>query len=337
MPTIKEISKAAGVSPSTVSIVLRGKAEERSISKATQIKVLEEARNLGYQLNVSARRLRSGAKESLVISVFWASDFRAQMMARFLNGLQNGVLKYGKPCEIIIHPYQNDMLYRSLSQLEMCNAAIICNASDTDMKFLHSEDFNPNPNVPIVLYNRASSKFCTVNIDDCLMGSMAADIFHARKHKHVALLATEAIFPGITFRIDGFTRRAEEYGLSVNLIHQNNSMAGGYQGGLAICDMIPLPDCVFCLSDAMAIGALRAFNQNKVHVPEDIEIICIGNNNPEWDEYASVSLSAIQLPMEKMAEACIEQVFNVLEGKTEAPYSINMSVSYIERESCGRI
>ena len=53
MATIKDVAKQAGVSVTTVSIIINGKAEERKISAATQERVAEAMRDLGYQPNLS--------------------------------------------------------------------------------------------------------------------------------------------------------------------------------------------------------------------------------------------------------------------------------------------
>ena len=81
MVTIKQIAQEVGISSSTVSIVLGGKAAERKISTATQEKIFAAAARLGYQPNMAARSLRggSGANE-LVVAMFWAQDFRASMV-----------------------------------------------------------------------------------------------------------------------------------------------------------------------------------------------------------------------------------------------------------------
>ena len=81
MVTIKQIAQEVGISSSTVSIVLGGKAAERKISTATQEKIFAAAARLGYQPNMAARSLRggSGANE-LVVALFWAQDFRARIV-----------------------------------------------------------------------------------------------------------------------------------------------------------------------------------------------------------------------------------------------------------------
>jgi LacI family transcriptional regulator len=333
MVTIREIAEAAGVSISTVSIVLGGKAAERSISVPTQEKVNEAARRLGYLRNVSARRLRIQSSDTTVIAVFWASDFRAPMMVRFLRGLQTGILNCNRKCELVIHPYHNDSLRDSLTTLGMCNVAIICNASAIDMEFLETYSFP----VPIVLYNRHSDKFCTVNVDDILMGQLPAQIFSARNHKNAVLLTSASVFPGMDDRVNSFIQTAEDAGVSVQVITEENSMSGGYQGGLAISDLSPTPDCVFTISDYMAIGALRAFYQRGVRIPDELELISIGNGDRELEEFAYISLSIVHLPMEKMAESCLNLALDLLDHQIEPPHSIELPIVYRERESCGRI
>ena len=51
MATIKDVAKSAGVSVTTVSIIINGKSEERKISAATQERVQDAMRELGYQPN----------------------------------------------------------------------------------------------------------------------------------------------------------------------------------------------------------------------------------------------------------------------------------------------
>lgn len=331
MTTIKELAKEVGLSPSTVSIVLSGKSEERKIPYPTQKKVLDAARRLGYLPNISARRLRIQPAESLIIAVFWASDFRAPMMVRFLRGLQEGSLQCNKKCEFVIHPYQNNTLSESLLAIGMCNAAIICNASSADIAFLESHSFP----VPLVLYNRHSEKFCTVNVDDARLGSLPAEIFISHRRRRAAILTSESIFAGMDIRVENFIRTAEKSGMIVQKIIRENSMRGGYEGGQAICGMDPLPDCVFCISDYMAIGAMRAFHQAKLALPTDLELISIGNGDRELEEYAITSLSVVHLPMEKMAQACLQLVMDLLAGTVDPPHSIELPVIYRPRESCG--
>ena len=335
IPTIKVLAEYVGVSPSTVSIVLRGEASERKISQSTQDKIWEAVHELGYQPNISARRLRNRSSErTQIIAVFWASDFRAPMMVRFLRGLQSGILKSHEKCDIIIHPYKNDALFKefSLKNINMFNAAIICNASQADMDFLEDTEFH----IPIVLYNRKSKNFCTVTVDDTKLGSIPAEIFAARGHHRMAVLSSASVFSGMTVRTQSLLDAWAQKHLEVcAFIEQDNSMTGGYDAAKKILELPQLPDCLFCVSDAMALGALHAFWKAGIRIPEDMEIISVGNGDKEQEEYSCPSLSVVHLPMEKMAEACLQLLWDLSNNVIESPHSMELPIDYVQRESCG--
>ncbi|NLM61730.1 MAG: LacI family transcriptional regulator [Clostridiales bacterium] len=335
MPTIKEIASITGYSASTVSIVLSGKAKERKIPQATQEKIIKTARELGYTPNISARRLRNiSASQKLVLAVFWANDFRAQMVVRFLRGLQNEVAESGTECEIIIRPYANGTLSEaaSLKEMNMFNAAIICNASAADIEFLENTRFP----IPIVLYNRNSERYCTVNVDNSKLGSLAAEIFLSHGKKNPAAITSEPVFSDMDLRIESFFYSFRKANISKRtVIYQENSMKGGYRAAKQLAESGELPDCLFCASDALAIGALKAFNQCGIRVPEDIELISVGNGEQELEEYASSALSVVYVPMEEMASFCFRILLDVISGKVHPPYSVILPVKYIPRESAG--
>lgn len=69
MVSIKDIAKALSVSPSTVSLVLTGKAKERRISEALTQKILAKAADLGYQPNRAAVSLRTGKSRTIGLIV----------------------------------------------------------------------------------------------------------------------------------------------------------------------------------------------------------------------------------------------------------------------------
>lgn len=135
--TIKDIAEKAGVSVATVSFVLNDKCVEKKISKATQEKVWETVRELGYQPNVLARTLRSDLEESnkYYITIFWTTDKRDRIMIRFLRGLQEEILRKKLNCEITIKPYENNHLQEAMTDrtLKMCHGIILCNASEKDI------------------------------------------------------------------------------------------------------------------------------------------------------------------------------------------------------------
>ena len=107
-----------------------------------------------------------------------------------------------------------------------------------------------------------------------------------------------------------------------------------YEGALQLCSLEVLPDCLFCASDNIALGALKAFHQKGVRIPEDIEIISVGNGNPDQQEFAIPSLSVISLPMEDMAAACLRTVYTFLSTGEYNTSTTEFPIHYVPRESC---
>lgn len=333
MVTIKDVATAAQLSPSTVSIVLKGNGDARKISKKTQQKVLETARALGYTPNTQAKILRGGTPANAVITLFWATDIRVHILSRFLNGLQSALLERQYPCELQIHPYKINFLQEALSPRTLLgsNGMIICNPSEIDMEYLEQAQFQ----IPAVLYNRYSKHFDTVNMDDKTIGALPAQIFARHGKKRPALLKAPATFNGMNIRTNIFEFETTQAGMEPPVsIPVSDSMRGGYEGALKLCNIHPLPDCLFCTSDAIALGALKAFYENHVETPKQLELISVGNGNIDHQEFSIPSLSVIQLPMEQMAASCLQIVYERLTSYSFQTNSTQFPVVYVARESC---
>lgn len=333
MVTIKDIAKYTELSPSTVSIVLRGLSEKRNISDATKKKVLDAARTLGYTPNMQSKLLRSNLPNLPVITLFWDSSTRQYILTRFLKGLQDSIINNGYNYDLLVKPFSIDHLEESITARTLMgsNGIIICNTSEKDMEYLENADLS----VPIVLYNRDSSKYPTVTMDDEEIGSLAAQVFVRHGKKHPVILSSKANFPGMTVREKAFSKA---FGLKpasgAKTFLVEDTPTGGYNGALDIIGKKPLPDCILCSSDNIAYGALKAFYDKGIKLPGQIELISIGNGNREHEEYSIPSLSVISLPMEAMADACLARITRAITDMNLTPDTRVFHAEYIARESC---
>lgn len=332
MATIKQIAEKTGYSQSTVSIVLRNRAEERKIPEKTQRIILQAAKELNYQPSMAARRLRSGEQdESLQIALLWAQDFRASMMVRFLKGLRSGIEKMQLKIHLTVIPYSTGELEKEklLRSRNGYHGAIICNASEEDMKFLHTARLP----VPVVLYNRESEQYSTVCMDNAGIGQMAAEILKQGGSRRVQMFASAAKFPGAEKRDAAFEQRAKELGLEVMPVIFCESSRE--QGRSIVINLSKenLPDGIFCGSDAIALGVLRGLHEKNVACPQRVKVLAVGNGEPEAAAFSVPSLSVISLPMEEMAEECLKMLADTLTGVQSGISSRELPVRMILRES----
>lgn len=326
MASIKDVAQLAGVSFSTVSIIVNGKAAERKISAETQQRVLDAMRQLQYRPNIAAKKLKEGDKDKLVVALFWTFDFRRAMLARFLSELLKRVQESDTQIEIVVYPYTNRELYKeqALLQGNQFHVAIIANASDEDMEYLESIQSM----VPIVLYNRLSDKYSSVNILDEEIGRKAAEHLYEQGYRHPLIVTSETKFAGMAGRESSFVDRMAELGgvlLPEPLVAADNSVEGGVELGQELLKggLLEQTDALYCASDALALGLVHSLTEAGIRVPEQVAVLAVGNGNPHYSAYSNPPLTVVNVPMEEMARGCIDLVEKALhanEYKAERLY-----------------
>lgn len=325
MATIKQIAEKAGVSLSTVSIVLRGNARERHISEATEQLVRQTAAELGYQPNLAARRLRDGERSPTFIALYLSDDFRTPMMLRFLTGLRYEMKRYSD-CELVIRLYEPGCLARDTGPevMRLFHAAIICNATESDLQDLEAS----HPRIPVVLYNRSSPSFPSVEMDHAAIGQLMAQVFASHGRKTAVWLASEAPYAYQCKRRDAFLEEARSLGMEATVLTQPDGMYYGDQAAQYLLET-GLPDCIAAASDQLAIGLLHRLRG--VDIPRELELISVGNGDRQLQQFTQPALSVIDLPMEDMARRCFGLIMECLAGRT--PASEIMPVRFVGRET----
>lgn len=320
MSNIKDVAAKAGVSMSTVSIILNGKSEERKISKETQQKVYKAIKELNYQPNLSAKRLRS-SNEKKIIALFWTTDFREVMLARFISGLHQQIQQLGLNYDIIIYPYENDKLYKekSLQGSSNFHGAIIANASEKDLEYLHTFQ----PLIPIVLYNRELENYSGIIVDDERIGKQAAVL--CKNMDSVGIVKAPYVFEGMKIRDGSFLSQINKYDINSKIYEiKRNSMDDAYELAKNI-DFQSL-DALFLPSDHIAYGIMHYCYQNNIKIPDDISLIAVGNGLTQYAKYSNPSLTVIEIPMEDMASRCLTMINQLFKDSTLIKEKIDPSV-----------
>lgn len=327
MVTIKQIAQKTGYSLSTVSIVLRGIAEERGIPQSTRDIILDKAREMGYQPNVAARRLRNDELDKKNIAIFWSTDFRSALVAQFIQGIQRFITDTNSDIEAVICPYKPDKLSDAATQkiLNMYAGALICTASKEDLS--HIETLSTI--CPIVLYNRTSEKFPSVSVDNKGIGHFAAQKLIENHCRRIIIVTDRSNLIYQQERIQGFLDECVSAGLTPQILYADSpsieegricahklSAAGEHCG-------------VFSCSDQLAFGLMSELTVSGIRIPEDIEILTIGTSTPALYQCFSPSLAAIKVPITDMAYTCAQQLNELITSRTIQEKRITIPFSWI--------
>ena len=178
MATIRDVAARAGVSPTTVSIVMNGRAREKRIPDATVERVTSAMRELGYSPNLTARRLRTNEARKPIIAFYWPLDYRTNMLGSFLSGIKESLAERGYECELVVQTYENDKFEKAAAPIVQnnYNGVLVGAASPSDLQYLETLD----PPMPVVLINRESNRFSTVGANSGNMGLQAASLIRQR-------------------------------------------------------------------------------------------------------------------------------------------------------------
>jgi DNA-binding LacI/PurR family transcriptional regulator len=312
---INEIAEKLGMSVSTVSIVLNGRGDDLRISKTTQKRILDYCKELNYQPNIYARRLRASGREETppVIALFIPMQTNGIMIGRFLNGMQSIPEISTHKIEIILQPFNNNQLSTCAAMITRnhYSGAIIVGMSTKDEKFIYNTDFN----IPIVLLNRSCRRHSVVCVDNDYIGRIAAELFQRTGHNRVAMVLPEEQTGPLNQRSTSFQKKCRELKLYLpeqNIIRDDMTYSGGKRAieRLLAGRKEDFPTAIFFLESSMAIGSLPVFHEAGIQIPRDVQLLSYGDNGQE--QVTIPSLSSIRMPTEDMSSSCIRILLKFL-------------------------
>ncbi|MBI3973396.1 MAG: LacI family DNA-binding transcriptional regulator, partial [Chloroflexi bacterium] len=113
-PTYRDIARLAGTSQATVSLVLNNRDTKVGISAATRQAVLAAARQLGYTLDLGARRLRhresGAAAPEITLAILRPAGTPVGLTARLIEAATAALAQHAPSAQLVIEEYQPDRL-----------------------------------------------------------------------------------------------------------------------------------------------------------------------------------------------------------------------------------
>lgn len=105
----------------------------------------------------------------------------------------------------------------------------------------------------------------------------------------------------------------------------------GYQCALALLAAKVPFTALIAFNDVTAIGAIRAFREAGLRVPEDISVV--GFDDIESAGYLTPSLTTLRQPLEQMGELAAEHLIGIIDRGEQPLSEVLVDPALIERES----
>lgn len=311
---IKDIAKVAGVGVSTVSRVLN---DQPDVSQATKEKVLKVIEDLNYVPNNSARNLKRNKTNH--IGVFVIGEY-STFLSEVIEAVEKKVSAAGYTLVIHFQQGHESMLEKAIQfTLEKRLVGLIYLGGILDKK---DEGFLKQLNIPVVFGSTVidteldKNLYNSVTIDNYTASCSAVEALIQKGHKRIGLISVSGNDPVATRRQLAYCQTMKKYDLEIKdtyIAYGNFSMKSGYEAGLLLKDTDIT--ALFSVADMMAIGALKAFSDHGIKVPEDISMI--GFDGLELTDFTVPSLASVEQPSLTMGTYVADLIIQKMTDETK--------------------
>jgi len=329
--TMIDIARAAGVSKSTVSLVLRGsdlvKAETRGRVDAT-------IERLGYVYNRGAANLRASSSSFVGMVI---SDLTNPFFAELAVGIESALYALGF---VPILANTNEDVERQayvLRSLREHNVAgiIMSPARGADAWTLANQLPSTMPTI-ITMRRIVSSPFPYIGPDNRAGSREAVAHLLRLGHRRIAYLGGDEKITTQVERAAGWQDALAAAGIP----HEEGLMfpapptrAGGRDAlGRALALPKP-PTALFCYNDIVAMGATRELAMRGLVPGRDVAVV--GFDDIAEAEHNAPPLTTVSADTRQMGARCAESLLRLIRGDDPQGLSYAGRTRLVVRESCG--
>src|SRR5690349_9984753 len=303
-PRLGDVAAAAGVSPATVSLVLRGVAGP---SAATRERVLEAAAELGYRPDRAASLLASRRSRLVGVVMEIANPFHAQVV----EDVQDAADRHGYDLVLSAVTRARDERRAVETLLDSRCEALILIGPRAPAEHLAELDRQ----LPVVALGRP-------------VPSAAVDVIRAADDEGVALAVDHVVGLGHrrityvdggrgtipTLRRRGYQRAMRAHGLDahVHVMRGGNTEESGARAARAVLGAAQAPTAMLTFNDRAAMGLIDALIRGRVDVPGAVSVV--GYDDSPFARLAHIDLTTVSQNTPELTEHAMAAVVERLDG-----------------------
>jgi DNA-binding LacI/PurR family transcriptional regulator len=321
------------LSPATVSVVINDSPAAKAIPQRTKDRVLKAAREFNYRPNFIARSL--SLKRGFTVGVL-LPELSEGYAAAVMSGVEDQLLREGYFYFVASHRGRADLIEEY--PLMLIDRAV-------EGLILVNTPLSRPPSVPAVSISghRKVKGVINVGVDNEKGAFLAMEHIGKLGHKNIAFFKGHPGSADTTYRWNGVCRAASALGIRIQPELTVQLQAGascpgpsvpeeGYESAQALLATGRPFTALMAFNDISAIGAVRAFRDAGLQVPEDVSVI--GFDDIQAAAYLTPRLTTLRQPLRRMGEIAAEQLLaRVSNGARVRSEQISVDPELIIRES----
>jgi len=316
--TLKDVAALAGVHPSTVSRVLRGK-ENIPVSAKTRKRIFDAVNELNYRPDKTARalRLRKSDAVGLVIPNIASPYFSgiAKTLDILCHNAGYSLMIYDtnenqeKEIQVI-----EDLLGRGVDGL------IIAPVQDADRHIRQLVE----QNIPLVLIDRDFETMETnaVICDDEVSAYRAVSYLSDLGHRRIGFISGRQNLYPVLKRLEGYRKALTDLNLEKDSAFVSSggpTLESGYKSAVTLLSLPNAPTALLISGTIITVGTLKAIQEKGLSIPEDISIISY--TDTIYAPFLSTPITTISHSMQEIAGKAFELLHRQMDSSQKSKVS----------------
>lgn len=333
--TVKDVAKLAGVSATTVSLVMNGKS---GISQETRTRVMQAAKTLKY----SQRSARTAKGDALGTLRFLKIAKHGHTVNRdhntfisdYIDGMSREASASGYKLEIVSFEGEPvETIVSSLAGTSVDGLIVLgTELTEQDIKLLQAL---PTPLVVIdSFFDVLECNFVNMNNKDAVYKIIA--YFVECGFRNIGFIASNVQTVNFQLRKEAFVEGMKAFGLNFStrdIVTVDSTYDGAYQDMLSkLNNGLVVPECYFCTNDIITYGCIKALREFNVRIPQDISVI--GFDNLPMSATMEPPLTTIDVSKTKIGYLAIRLLDELINADDKQPaVKILVGANLVVRDS----
>ena len=337
MTTIKDIAQISGYSIGTVSRVINNRSDVSDKARETIEEVIREQ---NYQPNTNARMLKQNISSEVCVIV---RGTRNIFLESILEEIQIRMREHGESVNVHFIGETEDEVETAVQVGQNLKPKGLIFLGGSIERF--REEFS-RIQLPSVLVTADAEELGYDNlssfaVDNEEAAGCAIEKMLQQGHRRIGILGGDLKGSGdrfendsIQMRVRGAVKTLEKNGIAFDFGKDFEpsgfSTEAGYRAAAKLLEKSPELTGVFAISDAIAVGAMRAFKDMDLRVPEDISVT--GFDGLDLVNYYIPRLSTIRQDVATLARKSVDDLLLRISYKSPAIHE-KIPFEYVDGES----
>jgi len=333
--TLKDIARTVGVSVTTVSRALAGYSD---VAEETRERIKATAAELGYQPDLTARRLQKRRTDTLgFIMPTTGPRFSDPFFSEFIAGVGNEAAYHDYDLLVSTNAPDSEgerLAYERAVRGRWVDGLIVVRTRKNDARItlLSQHEF------PFVAFGRTGGRPQFPFVDEDSVAGMRLLVRHFIDlgHRRIGFIAPSLDLMFGHLRLQGYRETMRDHNLAVLpewIVEGDLTQRGGAEAAEALLSLEQPPTAIIGGNDLMAVGAIHRIQQHGLRVGQDMAVG--GFDDIPLAAYASPSLTTVHQPIYDIGRKTCAMLIELVNGRPLDDPHVLLTPSLIVRASSG--